>query len=320
MGVGVREHLDDPASDGSQACFHGTVLGEAHDADVKGLHEGLIPYEAKRLELHIKSKGEWSPRGARSFPPWLFEFRANHYGWESVGDIHRWQRVAEHFGDAVPCWLAAMVAASSGGVPVAAALSLRRKLLEEIAHFGETIGKANGTIGWFGRPHVFLFALLQVLARPERDTVVGLRDCLFVDRSEIGQVHPLGLDDPLRQVWHLLHNLEQMLEHNSDVLREARSFQLYGPAILRAKLDGTWRTLLAYCGNCGNAPLWYGSHGDGRAEVPAGCDWCPCGEHRLLCDACGKCGVNKKPCELALQAKRQWEATSPPFSVYEEAK
>ena len=293
VGVGV---WDDPvhqdrSQDDPPRELHGTVLGEAHEGPVKDLFERVVFSATQALNLRFESYSRaWSLRGESWFPPWLFDFPGDHYGdLVHVGDVHRWQRIAEDFGDTVPHWLAAIAAASCGDVQETELLSLQGKLIHELAKFSTSIGRSEGVMAPFGRPQVFLFTLLQLLARPVRETVDALRDCIFVDQSDDGKEHPLGRDDPLRQVWHLLHNVQRLLEHNPNVLRQAESFRLARPAILQAKLDGTWRTILAYCGNCGKAPLWLGP-----GDQDGGCEWCVCTSsvRRLLCDECGSCGLD----------------------------
>ena len=263
--------------------FSGTVLGESNHAALKGLLS-CVRDEAERLGVVLEA--DLSPRGARWRPPWVFEYPGGQYlAREILDDICRWRRVARVFDSTVPHWLAAIVVATGGSFSIGAESSLHEEFVQNLGRFAASVRQRNRVADRFGRPHVFLFSLLQVLARPKSETVEALRDCLFVDRACRAQVHPLGLDDPLRQGWHLLRNLESILQHNSSVFANARSFQLAGAEILRAKLDdGTWRTLLAYCGSCGRTPLWLGRPDDG------GCRGCPCGAHRLLCDECHSCG------------------------------
>ena len=108
--------------------------------------------------------------------------------------------------------------------------------------------------------------------------------------AEGGEQFPLGRVDPRKYVWSLIHTLKLLIEANGKILREVSQFRLLGLGILQAEIHGRWRTILAYCGDCGKTPLFLGDSDAANQHQSIGyCQSCPCDQGRLVCDACGSC-------------------------------
>ena len=135
------------------------------------------------------------------------------------------------------------------------------------------------------RRTLFWFVLMCMLSNrgEARDCETQIKDHLFVD-GENGGSYPVGLYDPRRYVWNLIDALATLLGKNPMLVDKLSEISLSGLNILKARLDGEWQTILAYCGMCGRWPLYLGK-----------CKRCPCKKARLVCDRCHHCGI--KACQ-----------------------
>lgn len=114
---------------------------------------------------------------------------------------------------------------------------------------------------------------LSVQERP-----ADYRKILFWDTTAEVQRWPLFVYDPKETVFSLAKALDTLWTKRNDMIREFRQYRLRAAGILRARtgVSDNWRTLFAYCGNCGQGPLVWGE--DENCQE--------CG--RLIC-SCGFC-------------------------------
>ena len=130
------------------------------------------------------------------------------------------------------------------------------------------------------RRSLYLFLLVYALSLAERKDdfePVSLRRLLFLSTSLEARSYPLGLFDPLHCVWDLITVLSKILKYHRDVLLKMSRFRMYNATILRGYIDRRFRTVLAYCGNCGKYPIYWG-----RSKSCEKCSY-------LICDECHFC-------------------------------
>jgi hypothetical protein len=139
--------------------------------------------------------------------------------------------------------------------------------------------------------------------RADAFDAVAVRDALY---ASPGRTRPLLVADVTRAVDALLTSLTTLI--NEKEIQEFRIFGISGPGIVRGKRgidEGTWTTLLAYCGGwigqerkCMKNPLVLGQ------QLP-----CVCGH--LICSQCGYCDPRCPECGPR-QAKRLEERHAHP--------
>ena len=276
------------------------VLGELQYSELRHFASRVDSYaEGPRIGMDVSRGGDWF------VPGWLFEYSGRHYSsmpdWDDV--LRRWLAISEALSVEEPEWILAL------------ALS-RTKLLPKRL---ESAGITGAMLAFFmhvevSRRTVFWFILHYLLSHTQdpraKDDLVAH---LFPERAdgEVGECgikegkFPLGLFDPRRYVWNMIHTLSQMIESNEQLLRAVSEYRLRGFGILQARVEGAegktgpgakrWVTILAYCGNCGKWPIYLAANtGQDVGQHPAGdgaCSHCPCGKGRLVCDKyeCGAC-------------------------------
>ena len=276
------------------------VLGELQYSELRHFASRVDSYaEGLRIGMDVSRGGDWF------VPGWLFEYSGLHYSsmpdWDDV--LRRWLATSEALSVEEPEWILAL------------ALS-RTKLPPKRLESAEITG---AMLAFFmhvevSRRTVFWFVLHYLLSHTQdpraKDDLVAH---LFPERADAGvgecgikeSQFPLGLFDPRRYVWNMIHTLSQVIESNEQLLGAVSEYRLRGPRILQARVEYAegktgpgakrWVTILAYCGNCGKWPIYLAANtGQDVGPHPAGdgaCGHCPCGKGRLVCDEyeCGAC-------------------------------
>ena len=299
-----------------------TVVGEASGLELDRLGH-VVGRFARVLELPLVWGGMVGWR--RGLGAWLMEYPPTHY--KDVRDglgarrrlfleahcrraagVVRQAEGLEALLGAVPAWIRGTAAWHHG-------------LLGTQAGIGTVVGhlaewhrlSTEASIGATSRPALFLFSLLFVLSVVrrgswERDgTREELVSALFVNDTELGRQHPMGLHDPLKTIYTFIVSLDNLVVRNKDLLAQIDELRLSGVGVLRGRRHGKREfTLLAYCGGCGKNPIWAGDlrelyrsvEAAGRSgtarearrigEVEDGCRLCvEC--FYLICDECGFC-------------------------------
>ena len=171
---------------------------------------------------------------------------------------------------------------------------LDTRITGSVHRFFQHFGVSRRTLFWFALTHL-LSHMEEPWARddlieqifPDRATAVR-----SADRSSKEKEFPLALFDPRMYIWHLIHTLSQMIQSNRRLLATVSDYRLRGAGVLQAQIEGRWRTVLAYCGNCGKWPIFLGEVSEGHRERPVeggACRSCPCERSRLVCDDCRTC-------------------------------
>lgn len=262
------------------------VLGEVRVSDIRQLYVWM----RKRFGHLLNLDGLWK---AGYQPGWIFEYPKEHYSGRTAanemarGIISRFIS-ADISADNIPGWLFSLCQDRElvGSLKFSVE---KRRILCDLHSLNEHIG--------FTRPALFVYVMgfiLESIANGlHAEQVEGpLRDLIFVGGL------PLGLEDTQGYIAELV---DALLRVQNESIRQGIkfvSFKLTHPSILRGqRRDGTWITLLAYCGGwrevpvkvrCGASPLVFGQN-----EV------CPSCGH-LVCEECGYCSQN---CDLVV--KRQ---------------
>ena len=248
------------------------------------------------LSVHLAEMANWR----RGLGAWLLEYRPEHYkrwDFEVLRAALMVERL-EYWLGPVPNWLKGLVAWHRGDLvgdeenPVTIALR----------HWGRGAQESDRPHSIaHSRPALFMFVLLYLLSESKHcrwnpnSTKQQLLDCIFVSRNANDWQYPLGLHDPLKTIYYVVEAINQMIERNSTLVEQTTEFKLTGLGVLRARRNGKWFTLLAYCGECHRSPLWARGE-EAFSEQMQGNDsdgyyWCHgCG--RLVC----RCGYCSKYC------------------------
>jgi hypothetical protein len=169
------------------------------------------------------------------------------------------------------------------GVPVASAVldhlpEWQARLYGRLLQGTQTAGGPSLPFVFLGLVEHFLGVLDGTVSVPLDFSPQQYADLVFYRPAR--RENPAGLHDPLRTVATLISSLATLW----DGLRGGPRYrflqlELTAPGILRGLPSARepWRTLLAYCGDCGNDPLIYG--------VESWCTAC----WWLRCRACGAC-------------------------------
>ena len=237
-----------------------------------------IQHRAERIAPLLDPRSMLSGPVGGNVPPWAFDYDDGHYAarTELARPDGRFSiEVDEAMRDGARLSPHVSAFAVAHDLPSAPALARADKLAFDLhAHF-----RAIGV----SRTSLFAFVLLYLLTDPaDRLRVERLRAALYPDA--LSRKYPLGIHDPEHCIWDLMHALSALLKQNPSV-RHAEQFRVRSGSILQARLDGCWRTVIAYCGNCGHWPLVWNVHGVRDCGVERRC------EHaRLVCRECGECG------------------------------
>ena len=274
------------------------VIGELEQGELRRFSESVRSYRVAS-EIQVTMSEE-----SRFVPGWLLDYPEAHYrdfpDWANV--TQQWIDLAPELDADVPDWILGFAASRS--------LPLNR-----VARQDHMLDDINRHFHHFGlsRRAVFWFVLLHMLSRmrdPQR-AADELNRYLF-PKGVGGQSFPLGLFDPRKYIWSLVHTLQTIIEANREILLRASRFKFPGLGILKAEIDHQWLTILAYCGDCGKSPIFLNSPDNSHrrmGEPPGSCRSCPCSEKRLVCDRCGSCsgrrcraGVRYETTQEALEA------------------
>lgn len=263
------------------------ILGEVRVSDIRQLYVWM----RKRFSHLLNLDGLWK---AGYQPGWVFEYPKEHYPGRTTATVVMAREIISQFiranisADSIPGWLLTLCQDRElvGQLKISAE---KHRILCDLHSLSEQLG--------FTRPALFVYVmgfLLESIANEVQANLVEgvLRDLIFVEGS------PLGLEDTQGYIAELVDVLLRV--QNESIRQKIKfvAFKLTHPSILRGqRCDGSWMTLLAYCGGwrvfpvkvkCGAAPLFFGQN-----EV------CPSCGH-LVCDECGYCSQN---CDLVV--KRQ---------------
>lgn len=259
-------------------CPHTIVLGEVSRSDVESLYEAIREGSvALGLALKTGSQHGWKSR----VPGWMFEYIDEHYeampDWNSLDGQVRELIVVSGFP--VHAWMKWMrsIAVARGRAEVEDGDT---EVVRAICRLVRPFGLSRRTLFWF----VLMWMLWN--RKQAGECAVQIKDHLFVQGAigTIGRSYPLGLYDPRRYVWNLIDTLATLLRRNPMLVDKLSEISLSGLNILKARVDGEWQTILAYCGICGRWPLYLDN-----------CKRCPCKQARLVCDRCHHCGI--KACQ-----------------------
>ena len=213
----------------------------------------LLPRDLTRFRELINTYGRGpqvsaEPRDWSTFVPgWLLDYPSGHY--ESMPDwadvTRRWLEIADEIGTDVPRWILGLAASR---LPELQHRAFKTPVLHTAQQYFLYFGLSRRTVFWF----VFVFMFSHLRSPRAASELIGH---LFADGAKD---FPLGLSDPRKYVWSLIHTLNQMIETNRDLLQSVSHIRLSGFAILQARVVGQWLTILAYCGNCGKWPIFLG--------------------------------------------------------------
>ncbi|MCY3641290.1 MAG: hypothetical protein OXH37_09780 [Gammaproteobacteria bacterium] len=273
------------------------VVGEL---DRRELSEFRKLVDTHQAEFQVLAEGR---DRLRFIPGWLLEYPEDHYrsmpDWENLTE--RWLNISRDLEVDPPHWILALM---SSRLPSLSDRSIKTPLLHEIQEHFQHFGVSRKTVFWL--------VLLHMLSRVENPNfaAIELTRHLFPN-AEGCDKFPLGCVDPRRYVWTLIQTLKRLIEANSEILREVSKFRLLGLGILQAETHGQWRTILAYCGDCGKSPIFLGA--PDAAHQPESrqsghCQSCPCDQRRLVCDKCGSC--SGKNCSERGIAYESWGEVS----------
>jgi hypothetical protein len=259
-------------------------------------------FESDRLQLDLPTTR------TTLVPPWLFDYPGQVYS-ERDDALARVCAAAFAF-PRIACPVGAVVMA--GRVPPPQGN-------DQLAEEAYALSQRRCKLGYVSRPVLYLHVLDRfcrslVAATPFPAGV--LRDIIFPPdsgalRGVADASIPLGVLDPVEIVSELVDVLAKVSTHCSLSGHGFTRFKLTGKNLLRGcRRNGTWQTLLAYCGGwkklnggrevkCGRNPLFIGQSEVCLAE---GCGY-------LICDRCGHCRAECPNC-----AKRQERWTAPGVS------
>ena len=221
-------------------------------------------------------------RSAAELPPWAFDYDHGHYA-PLNRLLHENSRFVEELRNAIrrdqtpPPYILAFAAAhgvSDGPT------SLANADVREVAQYFHATGVS--------RTSIFAFVLVFLLADPMDETRLSRLRMVLYPRDESvkeASMYPLGIHDPEKCVFEGIKALAELLDRNPDA-RRATEFKLVSKTILKGRIDGIWRTLVAYCGNCGHWPLVWNVDSVLDCRTERGCR-----HARLVCRKCGHCGA-----------------------------
>ena len=281
-----------------------TIAGELE-------HSDLVRFrgQVSRYTRGPKISAEFSD-WQRFVPGWLFECPKRHYAsmpdWDDV--LRRWLKICDGLNIEVVPWILALAASRIQSLPNH---PLDTRITGSVHRFFQHFGVSRRTLFWFALTHM-LSHMEEPWARddlieqifPDRATAVR-----SAARSSKEKEFPLALFDPRMYIWHLIHTLSQIIQSNRRLLATVSDYRLRGAGVLQAQIEGRWRTVLAYCGNCGKWPIFLGEVSEGHRERPVeggACRSCPCERSRLVCDDCRTCaGFDCTGKEYATAAEAQ---------------
>ena len=263
------------------------ITGELQHSDLACLRDQVSSYPRDQ-----KISAEFGD--ASTFVPgWLFEYPKRHYAsmpdWDDV--LRRWLKICDGLNVDVAPWILALAASRIRSLPNR---PLDTRIPESVHRFFQHFGVSRRTLFWFA----LIYSLSHMEEPRARDNLI---EQIFPDRvTAVRSAHrlskeeeyPLALFDPRMYIWHLIHTLSQMIQSNRRLLAAVSEYRLRGAGVLQALVEGRWRTVLAYCGNCGKWPIFLGEVSDGDCEQPVedgACRSCPCERARLVCDDCHAC-------------------------------
>lgn len=263
------------------------ITGELEHSDLARFGDQVSSY--LRDQKISAEFGDWST----FVPGWLFEYPKRHYAsmpdWDDV--LRRWLKICDGFNVEVAPWIPALAASRIRSLPNR---PLDTRITGSVHRFFQHFGVSRRTLFWFA-----LTYLLSHMGEPRaRDDLI---EQIFPDRATAARSadrsskeveFPLALFDPRMYIWHLIHTLSQMIQSNRRLLATVSEYRLRGAGVLQALVAGRWRTVLAYCGNCGKWPIFLGKISEDDCERPVedgACRSCPCERARLVCDDCRAC-------------------------------
>ena len=258
------------------------VTGECHLSELTALKNCCAELYPNFFEF----SGGWSKR----IPVWMFEFPDIHYGSEFFDLKNAFQARPEFASVGGPA-LQVMLALSAfypGNTQAVAQRQLEKVYLEEltdeqrrfVCELGKVVKRVN-----LSRRSLYLFLLVYALRLVKKNPgfhLDSLRRLLFLSTSMAARSFPLGLYDPLNCVWDLITIFSRLLKYNRNLLLRMSRFRMYSTAILRGCIDGDFRTILAYCGNCGKQPIYLG-----KSRSCERCGYLICDNCQFCSDHCG---------------------------------
>lgn len=301
-GVTVAGVLSDWGSEADivSGQVSGQVLGEIRKQDV----DGICSWIGQRFEGTLSVNGLWRPG---HLPGWIFEYPSGFYkSWAAarvtlpkVNDALRER--CTYPGEDIPGWCLALCPDRSL-IEMIELPETKRQILSDLYRLDDALG--------FSRPSLYLYlmgAVLEAIASggSPAKVIEILNDLIFPSAGESihgwfaleagghralpsGSQRPLFLIDTEKYVDNLIALIDRI--HKEIVKRELHltAFSMPHPSILRGRRkDGSWITLIAYCGGspdlpdrtgkCGASPLYIGQNRT-----------CPACK-RLICHECGHC-------------------------------
>lgn len=264
------------------------ILGEVKVGDIRLLYRWAIGRFGNLINLDALWKPEYQPG-------WAFEYREAHYSnrTEAIDQLCKTIAHEQYAIADVPRWVLPLVGLES--FPAASTLEPgEQRVLADFCTLRAEVGYCRSSlfVGAMG-------LLLESMARSTSvEPVAGALQGLLFQSSTTAS--PLGLIDTQNYVVGLINMIRSIQQESVRRQLKFVAFRMTHPSILRGQVEnGTWLTLVAYCGGwrstpvktmCGAAPLALGVN-----------EPCPeCGH--LICKDCGYCSNN---CSLvqARQAK-----------------
>lgn len=259
----------------------------------------------KALDVSTSYSNAFYPNGrtdSRVFPPWIFDYPDYVYRerTEALKDfratVEEHKQVVKEMLEEMPELLPIMAAA---GVEIPVTGDETQKVI-----FADKLANKVREHG-LSLPIIYLTVLCHFLDMARSDSPgwdgpkALYKQCLFIHDA---QRNPLGIYDPLRVISGLIEVLEQLWnDGGKNHIGEFKAFNLDNFNILRGEKDSSeWKTLVAYCGNCGKYPLVI------EPDEKNSCKGEQCG--KLICE-CGYCSKVRSisrtllPCpEIAIRA------------------
>lgn len=282
--IAIAGVLSTYISDPSDYRYHSTiaiVLGEVNILDVKN----LCQWAHDRFGTQLDLAGIWKEN---FLPGWLFEYPPEHYPhrMNAIDAIaHLAWRLIDNgaFGNRLPGWL--LVLCKDDALIRSLPLDERkRKIVNDLRSMLATAGLTRRSL------YVYVMGLsIENLVKglspiEDLNTLLELIKLPCEDKSTYSV---LGLQDPLDYVKFIIETMSAVSIKLLDSKIILIGFKLTHPAILKGvRADGTYLTLLAYCGGwqdvpvrvkCGATPLVIFEN-----ELCPGCG-------RLICNKCDHC-------------------------------
>ena len=253
------------------------VTGECYTSDIKELNTCFVELYPEFFEF----SGDFYTK----IPGWMYEFPDVHYDtvYMDLENAFRSRPEFAHLGGPALQFMLTLSAFYPGRTRTSAQHKTERiyteKLTDEERRFVRELLRVSRRAK-LTRRSLYLFLLVYALSLAERKgdfEPISLRRLLFLSTSLKARSYPLGLFDPLHCVWDLITVLSKILKYHRDVLMRMSRFRMFNATILRGYIDGRFRTVLAYCGNCGKYPIYWG-----RSRSCEKCSY-------LICDQCHFC-------------------------------